>query len=55
LTLLPFVLGLTLLTVNRGFLSVLWTDPLGIKMSIIALCMMVLGIFAMSRIIKIRV
>jgi tight adherence protein B len=55
LTLLPFVLGITLLTVNPGFLSVLWTDPLGLRMSIIALSMMVLGIFAMSRIIKIRV
>lgn len=55
LTLLPFVLGMTLLTVNPGFLSVLWTDPLGLRMSIIALSMMVLGIFAMSRIIKIRV
>jgi tight adherence protein B len=55
LTLLPFVLGATLQIVNPGFLNVLWTDPIGIKMSIIALCMMVFGIFAMSRIIKIRV
>lgn len=55
LTLLPFVLGVTLQTVNPGFLNVLWTDPMGIKMTITALCMMVLGIFAMSRIIKIRV
>jgi tight adherence protein B len=55
LTLLPFVLGITLHAVNPKFLSALWTDPMGIKMSIIALCMMVLGIFAMSRIIKIRV
>ncbi len=55
LTLLPFALGITLLTVNPGFLSVLWTDPLGLKMSIFALCMMALGVFAMSRIIKIRV
>lgn len=55
LTLLPFVLGLTLQAVNPKFLSVLWTDPLGIKMSLIALCMMLLGIYAMSRIIKIRV
>lgn len=55
LTLLPFVLGITLQAVNPKFLSVLWTDPMGIKMTIIAMCMMVLGIFAMSRIIKIRV
>lgn len=55
LTLLPFVLGATLQIVNPGFLNVLWTDPMGIKMTITALSMMVLGIFAMSRIIKIRV
>jgi tight adherence protein B len=55
LTLLPFVLGVVLYTINPKFLSALWTDPMGIKMSIIALCMMLLGIFAMSRIIKIRV
>ncbi len=55
LTLLPFVLGVSLQIVNPGFLDVLWTDPIGIRMSIFALCMMLLGIFAMSRIIKIRV
>lgn len=55
LTLLPFVLGATLQIVNPGFLNVLWTDPMGLKMTITALSMMVLGIFAMSRIIKIRV
>ncbi len=55
LTLLPFVLAFTLQIVNPGFLSVLWTDPIGIKMTLIALSMMVFGIYAMSRIIKIRV
>jgi tight adherence protein B len=55
LTLLPFVLAFTLQIANPGFLSVLWTDPMGFKMTITALCMMALGIFAMSRIIKIRV
>ena len=55
LTLLPFGLAFVLQIVNPKFLSVLWTDPMGIKMVAIALGMMVLGIFAMSRIIKIRV
>ncbi len=55
LTLLHFVLGATLQIVNPGFLNVLWTDPMGFKMTVTALSMMVLGIFAMSRIIKIRV
>ncbi len=55
LTLLPFTLAFMLQIVNPKFLSVLWTDPMGIKMSIIAICMMLVGIFSMSRIIKIRV
>jgi len=55
LTLLPFVLGFVLNLVNPNFLSMLWTDPLGIKMVIYALGLMVIGIFTMSRIIKIRV
>ena len=55
LTLLPFALALMLQVVNPNFLSVLWTDPVGVKMVAIALGMMVLGIFVMSRIIKIRV
>ncbi len=55
LTLLPFALGFVLQLVNPKFLSVLWTDPMGLKMVGIALLMMVVGIFAMWRIIKIRV
>lgn len=55
LTLLPFGLAFVLQIVNPQFLSVLWTDPIGIKMVAIALGMMVLGIYVMSRIIKIRV
>lgn len=55
LTLLPFALGFVLQIVNPNFLSVLWTDPMGLKMTGIAGLMMVLGIFAMWRIIKIRV
>jgi len=34
---------------------VLWTDPIGLKMVGSALVLMLIGIFAMSRIIKIRV
>lgn len=55
LTLLPFVLGFVLQLVNPQFLSVLWTDPIGQKMVGAALCLMVLGIFLMWRITKIRV
>ncbi len=55
LTLLPFGVAFMLQIINPEFLSVLWTDPLGIKMTLMALGMMLLGIYAMSRIIKIRV
>ena len=55
LTLLPFVLAGTISVVNLKFLSVLWTDPIGPKMIAGALIMMILGIFWMWRIIKIRV
>jgi len=55
LTLLPFVLGLAIQIVNPKFLSVLWTYPIGLKMVGSALVLMLIGIFAMSRIIKIRV
>jgi tight adherence protein B len=55
LTLLPFALGFVLQLVNPKFLSVLWTDPMGVKMVGVALFMMAVGIFAMWRIIKIRV
>lgn len=55
LTLLPFALGLVLQIINPKFLSALWTDPLGIKMVAVAMCLMVFGIFVMWRITKIRI
>ncbi len=55
LTLLPFALGFVLQIVNPKFLSALWTDPIGLKMVGFALCLMVVGIFSMWRITKIRV
>ena len=55
LSCLPFVMALVLNVVNPGFMSVLWTDPAGTTIIGTALGMMVIGIFAMSRIVKIRV
>jgi tight adherence protein B len=55
LTLLPFVLAIVLNIVNPKFMRVLWTDPAGIQMVGGALVLMVLGIFWMWRLIKIRV
>lgn len=52
---LPFAAALMINIVNPGFLDILWTDPMGIMMVGTALGMMVMGIFIMSRIIKIRV
>lgn len=52
---LPFALGFVLQLLNPKFLSLLWTDPVGIKMVGVAMILMVVGIFAMWRITKIRV
>jgi tight adherence protein B len=55
LTVLPFALAAVINFINPKFLSVLWTDPAGLKVSGGALFIMLLGIFWMWRIIKIRV
>lgn len=55
LTLLPFVLAAVINIVNPGFMRVLWTDPTGQKMVGFALVIMILGIFWMWRVIKIRI
>lgn len=55
LSCLPFVMALIINIINPDFMSILWTDPAGIVVIGTALGMMVVGIFAMSRIIKIRV
>ena len=55
LSCLPFALAMMVHLTNPEFLSVLWTDPVGLMLIGGALLMMVIGIFVMSRIIKIRV
>jgi tight adherence protein B len=55
LTALPFCVALVVNLVNPKFMSVLWTDPAGVRMAGVALLMMVLGILWMRRIIRIRV
>jgi tight adherence protein B len=52
---LPFATALLIYMVNPKFLSLLWTDPAGSKLAGVALAMMVVGAFWMSRIVKIRV
>lgn len=55
LTLLPFALAGVISIIHPTFIGVLWSDPFGQKMVAGALIIMVLGIFWMWRIIKIRV
>lgn len=55
LTLLPFALAGVIRLIHPQFIGVLWTDPFGRKMIAGALLFMILGIFWMWRIIKIRV
>ncbi|SDY66651.1 type II secretion system F family protein [Nitrosomonas sp. Nm58] len=55
LSCLPFAVALVINIVNPGFLEILWTDPAGLKLVGAAMAMMIVGIYVMSRIIKIRV
>lgn len=55
LSILPFATALMINIVNPGFMTVLWTDPAGLKMVYAALFMIVFGIWWMTKIIKIRV
>jgi len=52
---LPFVVGGVINVINPKFMSVLWTDPMGLKMIYGALVMMTLGALWMRKIIRIRV
>jgi tight adherence protein B len=52
---LPFVLGLVVNLANPEFMSILWTDKMGLKLVGGALFMMFLGVLVMRKVIKIRV
>jgi tight adherence protein B len=52
---LPFLLFLTMLHMKPDYISMLWTDPLGIKLSIYALIMQVIGAYAIKKIVDIKV
>lgn len=54
LGLLPFLVGGVLSLINRSFMQVLWADTDGIKMLGAALALMVIGIFWMRSLIRIR-
>jgi tight adherence protein B len=55
LGLLPFGAALMIQLTNPGFLKVLYTDPAGRKMVATAMVMMIMGVFVMRKIIRIRV
>jgi tight adherence protein B len=52
---LPFVLFLMMLHLKADYVALLWTDPKGIKMSVIALIMQVVGALVIKKIIDIKV
>ncbi|MBI2238422.1 MAG: type II secretion system F family protein, partial [Actinobacteria bacterium] len=55
LTALPVAIGLYMAVVNREYLSILFSDPIGIVMSVTASCLIVIGFLWMKRIVKIDV
>jgi tight adherence protein B len=55
LSLLPFVLAAAMSLLNHGFISRLWTDPLGLQLVYVSLTLMAIGILWMWQLIQIRV
>ncbi len=55
LTLLPFVLAILISVINPRLMALLWTDEMGKKLIAFAVTLMIIGIFWMWRMIKIRV
>lgn len=55
LSLLPFVLAAFMSLVNPGFVSRLWTDPMGLQLVYVSLLLMAFGILWMWRLVQIRV
>jgi tight adherence protein B len=52
---LPFVVLALMLVVNPKYISLLWTDPTGIKLLWVAAGMIVLGVLWLRRVIHIRI
>ncbi|HEV2135023.1 MAG TPA: type II secretion system F family protein [Terracidiphilus sp.] len=55
LTLLPIFLGMGLYILNPKTMSLLWTRPLGVKMLIVAGCMLVVGTLLIQKIVRIDI
>jgi tight adherence protein B len=52
---LPFVLFLVMLYINADYVSMLWKTDMGIKMSLFALVMQILGALVIRKIVNIKV
>jgi tight adherence protein B len=52
---LPFVLFLAVLHIKPDYVAMLWTDPRGIKMSVFALIMQIIGALVIKKIVNIKV
>ncbi len=55
LGLLPFTIALLLSLINPDLISILWTDPMGIHMLQISLGLMLVGVWWMWRMVRIRI
>jgi tight adherence protein B len=55
LGIMPFVLAALMNLVNPKFMSLLWTDPIGISMIQYMLVLMAIGALIMRKIVRIRV
>ncbi|HEX5362824.1 MAG TPA: type II secretion system F family protein [Gallionella sp.] len=55
LGILPFVMAFVMSVLNPKLMSMLWTDPEGLKLIRIVFVMMIIGVFWMRRIIRIHV
>lgn len=55
LSVMPFLLAFFLYLINPEFISALWKDPMGLTMLSVSLCLMLVGVFWMSRLVQIKV
>ncbi len=55
MTVLPFVLGAILTTINPGYMSLLWTTPEGRQTVLVMLVMMLVGSIWIQMLVRIRV
>jgi tight adherence protein B len=55
LAVLPFAVMGVLSVINPGYIKVFWSDPLGMRLAVYSLTMMLFGILWMRKLIRIRV